>query len=139
MRTWTLGGVIKLILATVAAGLTALFGCWDKGIQILLVFVGLDIVTGVIRAIIQGKVSSNKSFKGGLRKVLIFAVVAIATQVDRFAETDLVRNGAIAYYVASEALSALENVVASGVTVPPALKKVLAALGADKFEEAEEE
>ena len=133
MKTWTVAGVIKLVLASVVAVLLALLGGWDKGIQILLIFVALDIASGVFRAIIQKKVSSNETYKGGLRKILIFVVVAIGTQVDRFAETNLVRNMVIAYYVASEALSVLENVVASGVPVPPALKKILAALGAEKF------
>jgi len=133
MKEWTLSSVIKVVLATVVGTLAALLGGWDRGMQILLIFVVLDVVSGVIRAVVQKQVSSDESFRGGLKKLLIFVVVAIATQVDRFAETNLVRNMAIAYYVASEALSVLENVVASGVSVPPSLKKVLKALSGDKF------
>lgn len=131
MKNWTVISVTKLILAAVVAALVAILGGWDEGIQILLIFVLLDIITGVARAIIQKEISSDESFRGGLKKLLIFVVVAVATQVDRFAETDLVRKGAIAFYVASEALSILENVVAAGVKVPSALQKVLKALRGD--------
>ena len=133
MKEWTVVSTIKLVLAAVVAMLVAVLGGWDKGMQILLIFVLLDIISGVFRAIIQKEISSDESFKGGLKKLLIFVVVAVATQVDRFAETDLVRKGAIAFYVASEALSILENVVASGVKVPLALQKMLKALRGDKF------
>ena len=133
MKEWTLAAVIKVTLAAIVAAGAALFGGWDKGMQILLVFIFLDIVSGIVRAVIQKKLSSDESYKGGLRKILIFVVVAVATQADRFAETNLVRNAAIAYYCGSEALSTLENVAASGVSIPPALRDVLAALGKKKF------
>jgi len=132
MKEWTVVGTIKLVLAAVVVTLVALLGGWDKGMQILLIFVLLDVISGVFRAIIQKELSSDESFRGGLKKLLIFVVVAVATQVDRYAETDLVRKGAIAFYVASEALSILENVAASGVKVPPVLQKVLNALRGDK-------
>jgi len=129
MKEWT----VKLALAAVAGFLMALVGGWDKGLTILSTCIVLDILSGVARAIIQKKLSSNVSWRGGVKKVLIFMVVAVATQADLYAETDLARNGAIAFYVASEGLSILENVAASGVPLPPALLKILEALGKDKF------
>lgn len=134
MKEWT----VKLVLAAIAGFLMALVGGWDQGMTILATCIGLDIISGVARAIIQKKLSSNVSWRGGLKKVLIFVVVAIGTQADLYAGTNLARNATIAYYIASEGLSVLENVAASGVPLPPTLMKILEALGKDKFPEDED-
>lgn len=138
MKERTLCGVVKLILAAVIGGLVALVGGWDKGMQTLVVFIVLDVGTGVARAILQKDLSSKESYKGGLKKLLILVVVAVATQVDRYAETNLARNGAIAFYCGSEALSILENVAKSGVKIPPFLEKILKALRNGESDEEEE-
>jgi len=138
MKTWTLTGIVKGILAAAVAGLTTLVGGWDQAMQILCVLIILDIISGVGRAVIQKDVSSRETFVGGLRKLLILVIVAVATQADLFAGSNLVRPGAIAYYCASEGLSILENVAASGVTIPPGLRDVLKALSRNKFRDKDE-
>ncbi len=135
MKEWKLTGIVKAILASVVAALTTLFGGWDDAMMILTIFIVLDIITGWIRAFIQKELSSAESFRGTAKKVLIYVLVAVAAQADRFTGTPLIRSAVIAFYCASEALSIFENTVAAGLPVPAFLRDALKRLSTDKFPE----
>ena len=75
---------IDIIWAKIQAAITALggwlgyfLGGMDGLLIALLVFVILDYITGVMRAIAEHKLSSAIGFKGICRKVLIFALVGV--------------------------------------------------------------
>jgi len=133
MKEWSLGAVVKAVLATLLAGLVAVFGGWDDILTTLLIFVSLDIVSGWIRAFIQKELSSDESFRGTAKKVLIFVIVAVAAQADRLTGSDVLRNAVAIFYCASEALSILENTVAAGLPVPEFLSDALKRLSEKKF------
>ena len=135
MKEWTFTAILKAALAGIIAAATTLFGGWDDAMAILTIFIALDIVSGWIRAICQKRLNSNVSFRGVAKKALIYVIVAVAAQADRFTGTNLVRNAVIAFYCGTEALSILENTVASGLPVPEFLKQVLEKLNKGKFPE----
>ena len=135
MKDWTFDAILKAALAGIIAAATTLFGGWDDAMAILTIFIALDILSGWLRAFVQKKLSSSESFRGVTRKVLTYVIVAVAAQADRFTGTNLVRNAVIAFYCGTEALSILENTVASGLPVPEFLKQVLEKLNKDKFPE----
>ena len=135
MKEWTLTGLITTVFAAVIAALTTLLGGWDDAMIILTIFIVLDMVTGWIRAFIQKELSSEESFRGTAKKVLIYVIVAVAAQADRLTGTALVRNVVITWYCATEALSILENTVVAGLPVPDFLKQALKALNSEKFTE----
>lgn len=116
----------------VAAGAIAgyLWGGWGQIMGILLFFVVADYVTGFIAAGIEGKLSSEVGLRGIAKKVLIFAVVAIAHQVDIITGTGahVVRDAAIAFYIWNEALSILENIGRTGLPMPEQLKRAIEVL-----------
>lgn len=111
--------------AAALGGLAAyLWGAWDAMIQVLVAAVAIDYVTGVVNAALKGELSSAVGFKGLMKKVAIFLLVALGALVDKAAPAanGAVRAAVIVFYVANEGLSILENIGALGVPLPRVLK-----------------
>ena len=89
----------------------------------------------MIKAAVQGKLSSAVGFRGLLKKVAIFLLVAVGVMVDRVipATNEAVRSAVIFFYIANEGLSILENAGELGLPLPAALKKSL-----EKMQDKEE-
>ena len=103
-----------------------LYGDLDGLIIALLVAVVLDYATGIAKAVILHKLSSEIGFKGIMRKALILLVVATAHLVDNCVGSgETWRNIAIVFYISNEGLSIMENCVACGLPVPKKLKDIL--------------
>lgn len=115
---------------TALGGLTGyLFGGWNTLIQILLVFVIIDYVTGLLAAGYNGKLSSRIGFKGIAKKVMIFALVAVAHLIDSaLGEGHLFRDAVIYFYLANEVLSILENAGKTGLPIPQYIKNAVEVL-----------
>lgn len=107
-------------LAAVFGGLTSfLFGGWSSLLTALLFFVVVDYLTGVMAAGKEGKLSSQVGFWGIAKKFGVFVVIAIAHRLDHsFGTGDVMRDAAIWFYLANEALSILENLGRLGVPIP---------------------
>ena len=71
--------VTQAVFAAVGGWLGYFLGGCDGLLYALLVFVVLDYITGIMCAIADKKLSSAVGFKGICRKVLMFALVGIAT------------------------------------------------------------
>ena len=102
---------LKVAAAALGGAATYLFGPWDAMILALVCVVAIDYITGVIKALILKKLDSNVGFRGLLKKVFIFALVALATVIDRMipAANQAIRAAVIAFYVANEGISILER------------------------------
>ena len=138
MKAWSLNTIVATIIAAVVATAAMLFGGWDNAMVILTIFIALDILSGWIRAFVQKELSSDESFRGTAKKLLIYVIVCVAAQTDRFTGSALVRNAVITFYCATEALSILENSVAAGLPVPEFLSAALKQLNGKKFVKPEE-
>ena len=105
-------------------GLCALFGylygSFDGLLAGLVTFVILDYILGVAAAITEGKLSSKVGFKGIMRKVVIFVIVAMAKILgyDILGIGMLLRDAIIGFYIFNEGISLLENAKRLGVKVP---------------------
>jgi toxin secretion/phage lysis holin len=124
---------IYSIVAALAGGVAVkLFGGWDALLQTILVLTILDYITGIIKAIINKELSSYTSFKGILKKMLMYVVIACAVSVENIVgEVIPLRETVIMFFVANEALSLLEN-SAEFVPIPSKLKEVLLQLRESK-------
>lgn len=103
----------------------------------LCAMVVLDILSGFLKAILTKKMSSQRAFKGSLKKIAIFLIVGAANILDSLLlnENALLRSGAIIFYIANEGVSILENVCLMGIPVPEKIKSVLLELRAKESEE----
>jgi len=132
MKDWAVAW--KVFVGVLVGLATHLWGAWDNLMTALVILIVLDVVTGFLRAAIQGELSSKESYKGILKKVLIFIVIAVAVQVDTITEMkDVARNVVAGFYCASEGLSVLENAVAAGMPVPEFLREALKQINEKKF------
>ena len=119
--------VLRIAAAGIGGIATYIWGPWDALIIALVAMVVIDYITGVIKAAVQGKLSSAVGFRGLLKKVAIFLLVAVGVMVDRVipATNEAVRSAVIFFYIANEGLSILENAGELGLPLPAALKKSL--------------
>lgn len=112
-------------------------GGWDLWLTSLFTVIILDILTGIVKAILMrsnksqsGGLSSLSMFKGGIKKISILLLVALGTVLDRTITPDnaFIRTMIASYYIANESLSILENIGACGVPLPKTLYKILDSL-----------
>lgn len=100
----------------------------------LAVFVVLDYITGIVAALHNGEWKSRELFYGTIRKVIIFAMVALAHGLDTalhdLIPIDFVQSIVIVAYIAGEFGSIIENLERCGLghVVPPVLRHILYAI-----------
>lgn len=128
---------INAILATVIGGFVALIGGWDKVMEILVILIIMDYLTGVGLAIKDKKLNSEVGAKGLLKKAAIFIVIIVAAQLDRIVDNpvNLFRTAAGLFFIANEGISILENAGKIGLPLPAFLKKALEQLKGRNDEE----
>jgi len=115
-------------LTAIGAGIvTTLLGGWDRALEILLIVIVLDYLTGVASAFKNKTVSSSVGFTGLLKKASIFLIVVLAAQVDRVTgnTASIFITCTAFFFIANDALSVIENVGEMGVKLPSFLKNAL--------------
>ncbi len=102
-----------------------LLGGYDKLLHLLVVLVVVDYATGILKGIANKSLSSEVGFRGLIKKILIFSLVAVSVSL-QYVVGNIVplREVVIVFYVANEGLSILEN-VGEFLPLPPKLKEVL--------------
>ncbi|MCL1866297.1 MAG: phage holin family protein [Oscillospiraceae bacterium] len=123
------------LVCGVAGGLTGfLFGAADGLFYALITFTVLDYLTGVAGAAIHKDLSSKVGFGGICKKLMVFVIVALANIIDiqvLGGAHGVLRNTVVAFLLANEGLSILENIGNAGMPVPARLKEVLKQLKED--------
>ena len=119
--------VIKVIAATSAAVCSFLWGKLDGLMYALIAFMVLDYISGVVVAIVKKELSSEVGFKGIAKKVIIMALVAVGHILDAhiLGGSAVCRNAVIAFYIANEGISILENAAELELPLPKKLVAVL--------------
>ena len=121
--------VVKTIVAVAGAVTSYLFGGWSALLNILLTFVVADYITGVTAAAKEGRLNSEVGAWGIVRKVGIFAIVALAHLVDTaLGDAHLFRDASIFFFLANELLSVIENLGRVGVPIPPVIQRAVEVL-----------
>ena len=114
-----------------------LVGGFDNSIKTLLAFMIADVITGIRKAYMGKSEKSSKGYldsqvmrEGGIRKLLVFVVIYVATVTGQLVNPDspIIRNLTISYYIATEALSVLENTAICGIKLPKPLIDALESL-----------
>jgi len=124
------------IVAVLAIFFTYLFGSWDLALQVLIVFMVLDYLTGVLHAYLIGQLSSEVGFKGLVKKCMILVVLIIGVMLDRILGTGtwVFRTLVCYFYIANEGISLLENVGNIGIPIPNKIRNALEQLNKDDEE-----
>lgn len=97
-----------------------------KFLDLLIVLMVIDIITGIFKAAKNNNLWSRKSLFGYARKILIFLVIITANVIDQILNLGGVLTFiTVSFYLYNEGLSILENLAEVGVPVPAGLAEKL--------------
>lgn len=115
------------LVAVLATGVVYILGGWDVSLTLLVVFLILDYVSGILKAIINKELSSAIGFQGIAKKVYVIVLIGVGYGLDRLLGNDMLifRTIVCYFYIANEGISILENACILGVPVPTQLKEKL--------------
>ena len=118
-------------LTAIGAGIAStLLGGWDKSLEILLIFIIMDYVTGIAAAFKTKTLKSSVGFEGLMKKGAIFLIVILAAQLDRITGNDagVFRASTAFFFIANDGLSIVENVGEMGIKLPKFITSALTKL-----------
>lgn len=133
-------------IGVVGGVIASLFGGWDAAIVTLLIFMGIDYVTGLLVAGVfhnsgkseTGALESRAGWKGLCRKGVTLLIVIIAHRLDLMLGTTVIRDAVVIAFVANETISIVENAGLMGVPIPAAITKAIDVLNAKANEEGKD-
>lgn len=126
-------GYIMTIIGIVGSFIASLFGGWDAGLATLLIFMGIDYVSGLVVAGIfhnsnkteSGALESKAGWKGLCRKCMTLLFVLIAYRLDLALGVNYIRDAVIIGFMANELISIVENAGLMGLPLPDAINKAI--------------
>lgn len=129
----SLKDIIVTALGIAGAGISSLFGGFDMGLKILVVFMIIDYITGLIVAGVfknspkseTGALESKAGWKGLCRKGVTLLIVLVATQLDRYTGLNIIRDAAVIAFMSNEAISVVENAGLMGIPIPNAITQAI--------------
>lgn len=128
---------VKAVLTVVISTVVSCLGGFDSVLELLLTLILSDMVSGVILAGIQHKLSSVEFRNGLTRKLLIFLGIFIAVEVDKviidFLDGPIellgcqvcIRTIVVVWFCIEELISILENLANIGLPFPKWVKEIL--------------
>lgn len=97
-----------------------------KLIYMLVILMVIDIITGVLKALVQKKLWSRKSTYGFGRKILVFFIIVLANIIDNvFNFNGVLLYASVIFYILNECLSIIENYALLGGKIPKQLEETL--------------
>lgn len=110
----------------------AIFGGWDSALVTLLIFMGVDFVTGLVTAAMgkskkskTGKLSSSAGWIGLMKKFCVLMLIVVAVRIDILLGTTYIRDAVCIAFCVNELLSILENTSLMGIPYPLALRNAI--------------
>lgn len=116
---------VSIVGGIVGGFLCQWLGGWDVILKALVALVILDYVTGVLKALTTKTLSSEIGFKGLIKKIVIFIVIATAVIIQSVVGDAIpLREVTIIFFLCNEGISLLEN-ASEFVPIPDKLKDTL--------------
>ena len=113
---------ISLVFAGLGSILLGFLGGMDNLLHALLFMIVLDFLTGLIKSVVNKKLSSKIGSKGIAKKVMVLLVIAVAVEVEiLIGQAIPLREVVILFYLSNEGISLLEN-VSEFLPIPEKLK-----------------
>ena len=123
-------------LGVVGSVIASAFGGWDAAMTTLLVFMGVDYLTGLVVAGVfhtspkteNGALESRAGWKGMCRKGVTLLIILVACRLDLVMGSTFIRDAAIIAFIANETISIIENAGLMGVPIPAVVVKAIEVL-----------
>lgn len=124
---------ICTIVGIIGSFIASLFGGWTASLTSLLIFMGIDYLTGLIVAGVfhnspktdTGALESRAGFKGLIRKFMILLFVLIGYRLDLAVGTTYIRDAVCIAFIANELLSIVENAGLMGIPIPAVITNAI--------------
>ena len=123
---------ICLIAGVIGGFIATLLGGWDSALATLVVFMGIDFVTGIVTAAMgkskhsdSGSLSSKVGWIGLAKKFCILLMVVVGVRIDILVGTNYIRDTVCISFCLNELLSIVENTTLMGIPYPPVIKKAI--------------
>lgn len=125
--------VICTSIGIVGSFIASLFGGWTASLTTLLIFMGIDYVSGLIVAGVfhnspkteTGTLESRAGLKGLIRKCSMLLFVLIGYRLDVAVGTAYIRDAICIAFIANELLSIVENAGLMGVPIPAVITNAI--------------
>lgn len=129
----TLKTAVCSVIGTVGGIITSLFGGWTQSMTTLLIFMGIDYISGLFVAGVfkkspkseSGALNSKISFKGLCKKAMMLLIVLMAHRFDMELGFNYLRDAVCVAFIINEGISIVENGGLMGVKMPEAIKKAI--------------
>ena len=121
------------VIGIIGGAIASLFGGWDAVLITLVIFMGIDYLTGLIVAGVfhnskkteTGALESRAGFKGLCRKGVTLLIVLVACRLDLLINSNFIRDAVVIAFVANESISIVENAGLMGIPIPAILVKAI--------------
>ena len=123
---------ICTIAGVVGSFIAGLFGGWDTSLVTLLLFMGIDYITGLAVATCgkspksdTGRLSSKIGWRGLAKKCVSLLLVLVAVRLDITLGTSYIRDAVCIAFTVNELISITENAGLLGVPLPAVITKAI--------------
>lgn len=124
--------------------ITSCFGGWNTGLTTLLIFMGIDYITGLIIAGVfhksgkteSGALESHAGWKGLCKKGVTLLIVLVACRLDMIMGSSFIRDMTSIAFITNETISIIENAGLMGIPIPAVIIRAIEVL--KKKSESEE-
>ena len=120
-------------IGVIGGAIASIFGGWDSALITLLIFMGIDYISGLVVAGVfhnskktdTGTLESRAGFKGLCRKGMTLLFVLVGYRLDLVIGTNYIRDAVIIGFIANEAISIVENAGLMGLPLPAIITKAI--------------
>lgn len=127
------GQIMSGIMGVIGAFFTSLWGGWNAGMTTLLLFMGVDYLSGLVVAGVfkkspkseSGALESNAGWKGLARKIMTLVMVMIAYRIDLLLGVNYIRDAVVISFCVNELISIVENAGLMGLPLPAIITKAI--------------
>ncbi|WP_370768954.1 phage holin family protein [Ruminococcus callidus] len=123
---------ICTVVGVVGSFVAGLFGGWDASLVTLLLFMGIDYITGLAVAACgkspksdTGRLSSKIGWRGIAKKCVSLLLVLVAVRLDITFGTSYIRDAVCIAFTVNELISITENAGLLGVPLPTVITKAI--------------
>ena len=103
--------MVKVGFGIIIGFISSLIGGLDELFTMLIIMIVIDLISGIMKGIVNKNINGEKFYKGGFKKLSIFLVVVVGTQIEIYLGSGIpLRSISITYYIISEGISFIENI-----------------------------